>query len=118
MTDIIVPSELIERLKAAYPLRSTESGTIIHGLVSLLPAPPKVGDRLTAAQIKELPDSAVMRDNDGDVLVKVGETVRRVTSLVGGWSGFAAYEWPEEGWDRLATAYNITLVSLPKESSK
>lgn len=126
MTDqlIPVPAHLLTRLGEAYterreapftPTTVTFEGLTVAevgALMALVPVMPKEGDVLSAAQIEALPDASVMRDEDGDVLVKTGDVVQRVTynrdSIDGTrWTGAPAW--------KLANSYTITLVSLPRD---
>lgn len=109
-----VPVELLQELKLEYPgaIEAVPGGPLSR-LVELIPSPPKVGDVLTAEQIAELPDASVMRDEDGDVLVKVGDTVRRITTDLQYWD--EATRWPADDFDELAADYSVTLVSLPDD---
>lgn len=125
MTDqtVSVPVELLQRLfdnttltrdvfaGDSVEVRPSAIGALID-IKSFLPEPPKVGDTVTAAQIADLPDSSVLRDNDGDVLVKVGNKVRRVTMDI---QYLDTTSWDTERLAGLVNAYSpITLVSLPR----
>lgn len=85
MTDqtIAVPVELLKRLAEHTAItHDVFEGIVAHvspegigaiiDLKSFIPAPPKVGDTLTADQIKKLPRKAVVRDKEGDLWVSDG----------------------------------------------
>lgn len=125
MTDTIpVPVDLLKELKASYRGSSREidapwdevtttttlDGTAYDRVIALIPAPPKVGDVLTAEQIADLPSASVMRDEDGDVLVKVGDGVRRVTMDL---RYPDSATWSAANAPGLLRVYTLTLVSLP-----
>ena len=109
---VAVPVELLQELKREYPgaIEAVPGGPLSR-LVELIPSPPKVGDVLTAEQIAELPAASVMRDEDGDVLVKIGNVVRRVT--MGLWNWDEVVRWSADDFDTLVADYSVTLVSLP-----
>lgn len=66
---VSVPLELLQALKDEYPLAASRVEGAIPALANLIPAPPKVGDTLTAEQVATLPVRAVVIDSDGDAWV-------------------------------------------------
>lgn len=128
MTETVpVPIELLKALfdhttitrdvfaGASVEVSNSALGVLID-IKSLLPSPPKVGDTLTAEQIADLPDASVMHDDDDDVLVKVGHTVRRITMDLWYWDGVTRWATDDTNdFDRLVSEYTVTLVSLPRD---
>lgn len=111
MTDqtVSVPVAMLQKARDYYRDYPSAQRGPLAGIFALIPTPPKVGDTLTAAQIKALPLRSVVVDQDGDLWIKGQE---QVVSLL----GFSSDSRPlSDGGtaDELAR-YNPVLAHLPK----
>ncbi len=101
-----VPVELLQRLKADYPLNAAMGRSVIAQLAALAPVPVKVGDTVTAETLATLPRKAAIRDADGDIWLVLND----------GMVGFVdPTDLAPEGTADLFAYGPVTLVSLPRD---
>jgi hypothetical protein len=112
---VAVPVAVLQRLRGSFIEERPMDNTItarreaVLEVLDYIPAPPKVGDVLTAGQVADLPPKSVLRDRDGDVWVTTVRGPVYLTFYMGEVQGGSAEDANEP------TGYTAVLVSLPSD---